>query len=123
LIAGKPGTLPGLVDDDFSGATGAVVATSGRAGLLPASPLSTDLPFDTLRVASLAGRGRGGGGAIAGRTDRCCGGSTNPSTSAGSAVGAPIREGGVSTDGGMASAEASPLDGVGVPGGREVSGP
>ena len=114
--------MPGLVDGDFSGATGAVVATSGRAGLLPASPLSTDFPFDTLRVAILAGRGRGSGGPIGVRADCCCTGSPNPPT-AGAAVGAPIREGGVSADGGMASAEASPLDGGGVPGGREVSGP
>jgi hypothetical protein len=114
--------LPGLIDGDFSG--GAVVATSGRAGLPRARPVSADLPFDTLCVASLAGRGRGSGGPIGVRADCCCGGSPNASTSAGAAVGVPIREDGVSADSGVASAEASPLDGGGgVTGGREVSGP
>jgi hypothetical protein len=122
LIAGGLDALPGLIDGDFGGATGAVVATSGRAGLPPAAPLSTDLPFGALCVASIAGHGRGSGGPIEVRADCCCGGSPSPSTSAGAAVGAPIREGDVSADGGMASAEASPVAG-GVTGGREVSGP
>jgi hypothetical protein len=118
--------LRGLADGDFNGGTDAVLATSGGAG--------PDLPFDAADAAaaesclgfaatSVAGRGRGSGGPITVRPDGCCGGSPNASASAGKAPEMPVRGAGVSVDGGMASAEASPLAGGAIAGGREVSGP